>query len=202
MRAVLPRGATPAEITLATELAQERMELILGQRAALLARFGVAPILAGGTLRVEIANGHRFIAEAIEAFPGAIQSIALHKPTLEDVFMLVTKGDLLDQENKLARSGLQDFFQQVEVVNDKTREVYEKLLKKSSIEPSRFLMVGNSLRSDILPILELGGQAVYVPYQTTWVHEVAEIPPPGQPGFYQIEHLGMLPALLERLERS
>lgn len=63
-------------------------------------------------------------------------------------------------------------------------------------------MVGNSLRSDILPILALGGQAVYVPYDLTWQHEIAQPPPAGQPGFYQIEHLGQLPALLDDIAAS
>ena len=114
--------------------------------------------------------------------------------------MVITKGDLQDQQTKLARSGLGRHFQFFEVVNDKTREIYESLLKKQSIEPGRFLMVGNSLRSDILPILELGGQAVYIPYQITWLHESAEVPPQGTPGFHQLDHLGQLPNLLEQLE--
>ena len=63
-------------------------------------------------------------------------------------------------------------------------------------------MVGNSLRSDILPVLALGAWAVYIPYAMTWAHELAEPPPPGQPGYYEIEHLGQLPALLEGIDRS
>jgi putative hydrolase of the HAD superfamily len=63
-------------------------------------------------------------------------------------------------------------------------------------------MVGNSLRSDILPILDLGGVAVYIPYATTWAHEAAEPPPAGQPGYFQLDHLGMLPTLLEQLEHA
>jgi putative hydrolase of the HAD superfamily len=114
--------------------------------------------------------------------------------------MLVTKGDLLDQESKIARSGLGEYFQQIEVVSDKTSESYARLLKRHSILPERFLMVGNSLRSDILPVLELGASAVLIPYDLTWVHEQAEKPPEGQPGFYQVEHLGLLPGLLQRLE--
>ena len=114
--------------------------------------------------------------------------------------MLITKGDLLDQENKIARSGLGEYFAHVEVVSDKTRQSYARLLEKHSILPERFLMVGNSLRSDILPVIELGGRAVYIPHQVTWMHELAETPPDGQPGFHQLEHLGQLPALLEHLE--
>ena len=114
--------------------------------------------------------------------------------------MLITKGDLLDQESKIIRSGMGQYFQHVEVVSQKTRETYERVLKKYSVAPERFLMVGNSLKSDILPILELGGNAVHIPYETTWLHEVASPPAEGQAGYYPLEHMGQLPALLERLE--
>ena len=114
--------------------------------------------------------------------------------------MVITKGDLLDQETKIARSGLGSYFEHVEIVSEKTTESYARLFQQHGIAPERCLMVGNSLRSDILPILALGGHAVYVPYDLTWQHEVAQPPPPGQPGFYQIEHLGQLPALLEQIE--
>jgi len=116
--------------------------------------------------------------------------------------MLITKGDLLDQEAKVARSGLAQYFQDVEVVSNKTRETYERLLKRLSIDAHRFLMAGNSLRSDILPVLEAGGYAVYVPNDTTWQHEIVEPPKTGQPRYYQIENLGQLPALLDQLEHS
>jgi putative hydrolase of the HAD superfamily len=85
-------------------------------------------------------------------------------------------------------------------VSDKNQEIYATLLKRYSVKPERFLMVGNSLRSDILPVLALGGWAVYIPYPLTWAHETAEPPEPGQFRFYQLEHLGLLPALLEQLE--
>jgi putative hydrolase of the HAD superfamily len=114
--------------------------------------------------------------------------------------MLITKGDLRDQETKIARSGLARHFRHVEITSDKSRAGYEALLRRHAIAPERFLMVGNSLRSDILPVLELGATAVYVPFRLTWVHEVAEAPPDGQPGYYEIEHLGRLPGLLEDSE--
>jgi putative hydrolase of the HAD superfamily len=114
--------------------------------------------------------------------------------------MLITKGDLLDQEGKVARSGLAEFFRDIEVVSDKTSQRYARLFKNHALQPQHLLMVGDSLRSDILPVLELGGTAVYIPYLTTWQHEAAAAPLPGTPGFYQLEHLGQLPALLEWLE--
>jgi putative hydrolase of the HAD superfamily len=116
--------------------------------------------------------------------------------------MLITKGDLRDQETKIARSGLGSYFRLIEIVSDKSPESYKKLLRQHMISPERFLMVGNSLRSDILPVLALGASAVYVPYHLTWMHEVSDPPPGDRPGFYEIEHLGLLPDLIEKLERS
>ncbi len=85
--------------------------------------------------------------------------------------MLVTKGDLFDQESKLARSGLGDFFKDVEVVTEKSQATYEGIAAKRGIEPQEFLMVGDSLKSDILPVIDAGGRAIHVPYATVWVHE-------------------------------
>ena len=113
--------------------------------------------------------------------------------------MLITKGDLFDQETKLARSGLRPFFRHVEIVSDKTPERYADLLARYELDAARFLMVGNSLRSDILPVMALGGRAVYIPYHITWAHEQAPLPETDQRGYYELEHLGQLPALIERL---
>jgi putative hydrolase of the HAD superfamily len=118
------------------------------------------------------------------------------------LLMLLTKGDLFEQENKIARSGLKDYFCYIEIVSTKTVSVYKSLLDRHSISPKHFLMVGNSLRSDILPLLELGAYAVYVPNELTWQHENSEPPSAKQNGFYQLEHIGQLPALLEQIENS
>jgi putative hydrolase of the HAD superfamily len=116
--------------------------------------------------------------------------------------MLLTKGDLFEQENKIARSGLKDRFRYIEIVSTKTVFVYKTLLDKYSVNPKHFLMVGNSLRSDILPLLELGAYAVYIPHDQTWQHEHSDPPSKDQPGFYQLDHIGQLPDLLEEIENS
>jgi putative hydrolase of the HAD superfamily len=85
--------------------------------------------------------------------------------------VLLTKGDLLDQESKLARSGLGDAFAAVEIVSEKDARTYAAVMARQRVEPARFLMVGNSLRSDVLPALEAGGAAVHIPYHVTWQHE-------------------------------
>ncbi len=85
--------------------------------------------------------------------------------------ILVTKGDLLDQERKLNKSGLLDYFHHIEVVSDKKEENYLKLLTHLDIIPSEFLMVGNSLKSDVLPLINIGAHSMHVPFHTTWIHE-------------------------------
>jgi putative hydrolase of the HAD superfamily len=123
--------------------------------------------------------------------------------TLEELaqhydLMLITKGDLFEQENKIARSALRPYFKYIEVVGSKTSETYRAIMDKYAIQPSGFLMVGNSLRSDILPVLEAGGHAVYVPYENTWSHE--NVVETGEVMYYTVEYLGELPELLRRLE--
>jgi putative hydrolase of the HAD superfamily len=133
--------------------------------------------------------------ELLEQVSGTVPRLAAYYH-----LMVITKGDPLDQETKLARSGLVEFFRDIEVVSDKIPESYARLFKNHALDPRRVLMVGNSLRSDILPVLELGGYAVYVPYPGTWLHEAAKAPASGTPRYYQLEHLGQLPGLLEQLE--
>lgn len=116
--------------------------------------------------------------------------------------MVITKGEPQEQERKLQHSGLADFFREIVVVTDKTPLSYATLFKNRGLTAKRLVMVGNALRSDILPILLLGGYAVYVPFAGTWSHEAAEAPAPGSPRFYQIEHLGLLPDLLDKLETN
>jgi putative hydrolase of the HAD superfamily len=113
--------------------------------------------------------------------------------------MMITKGDLFDQEAKIARSGLRQYFRYIEIVSDKTRDDYVTLLAKYRLAPSRFLMVGNSLRSDILPVVALGGRAVYIPYHITWAHENVLPPEEDRQRYFELEHLGLLPALIEKL---
>jgi putative hydrolase of the HAD superfamily len=117
------------------------------------------------------------------------------------LLMIVTKGDLMDQERKIAASGLAGYFRYVEIVSDKNPETYTTLLRKHGLKPEGFLMVGNSMRSDILPVLEMGSWAVYVPHELTWAHERRPAPEENQ-RFYEIEHLGLLAELVAKIESS
>jgi len=116
--------------------------------------------------------------------------------------MLITKGDLLEQETKIARSGMAGHFAHVEIVSDKTVESYRNLLSDRGVATERFLMVGNSIRSDILPVLELGGQAAYVPYHVTWAHEVVTDTALLRRDYHELGDIRELPALLEGLQAS
>jgi putative hydrolase of the HAD superfamily len=115
--------------------------------------------------------------------------------------MIITKGDLRDQERKLRNSSLSSYFREVEIVSDKCEDVYLHLLAKYRVQPQSFLMVGNSLKSDILPVLRIGSSAVYIPYHITWQHERVELEDISRfKGYHEIEHIGLLPELLRTLE--
>jgi putative hydrolase of the HAD superfamily len=112
--------------------------------------------------------------------------------------VLVTKGDLFDQESKIARSGLAEMFDAIEIVSEKDPDTYRRVLARHGIAPERFLMVGNSVRSDILPVLEIGGQAVHVPYYITWAHEHVE---PPENGYQRIDSMAELTGIVHELGR-
>lgn len=116
-----------------------------------------------------IAIGHDLLQKPIELLPGVTETLE----QLKDHYRLVvaTKGDLLDQERKLKKSGLEDYFHHIEIMSDKNEKDYYKLLKHLDCPPDQFMMLGNSLRSDILPVLQIGGFGVHIPYHITWAHE-------------------------------
>lgn len=95
----------------------------------------------------------------------------LQQLKLKYKLVVATKGDLLDQEQKLKRSGLESYFHHIEVMSEKKEDDYKKLIKHLDIQPQEFLMIGNSLKSDVLPVLALGGHAIHIPFHTTWEHE-------------------------------
>jgi len=135
--------------------------------------------------------------ELLDGVCGAVEELARDFPLI-----LLTKGDLLHQETKLARSGLGHHFKGIEIVSEKDADVYRRVMARYDVRPDRFVMVGNSLRSDILPVLEAGGHAVYVPYEETWSHERVEPEQLSSVHFHEIAHIRDLPALLCRLGSS
>ncbi len=109
--------------------------------------------------------------------------------------IVATKGDLLDQEGKMKRSGIASCFHHIEVMSDKQEEHYVQLLKHLEVEPSRFLMIGNSMKSDIIPPLNLGARAIHVPFHTTWAHEEVDEEPVSD-RFIRVEGIREVTALL------
>jgi len=110
--------------------------------------------------------------------------------------IMVTKGDLLDQERKLNKSNIAQYFHHIEIVSDKKESDYIKLLERLSITPEHFLMVGNSLKSDVLPVINIGGYGVHIPHEMTWAHEKTEMEErPDR--FWKIEHISELRSILQ-----
>ena len=114
--------------------------------------------------------------------------------------ILITRGDLLDQESKLARSKLGEHFDKVEIVSDKNSFVYKNILNKYEIPSHRFLMVGNAMKSDILPVLEIGGWAVHIPNESDWVLEAAARPE-NDPRFHEISKMFELLPIIDQWEK-
>lgn len=110
--------------------------------------------------------------------------------------VLATKGDLMDQERKLQKSGLEKHFHHIEIMSDKKISDYQKLLRHLDCKPENFLMIGNSIKSDVLPVLELGGTAIHVPFHITWIHEEVSHTIEHS-NFYQVENIRKVADILE-----
>lgn len=140
-----------------------------------------------------LAAGREMLSHPVDTLPHARD--ALEALAGRYRIILVTKGDLFDQERKLAQSGLGDYFDAVEIVSDKKPATYERIFARHADGADRAMMVGNSLKSDVVPAIEAGGWGVFVPHPLTWVLEHVE-PPRDDPRFREIENLGELPDLV------
>ncbi|MDP4032111.1 MAG: HAD family hydrolase [Pseudorhodobacter sp.] len=149
-----------------------------------------------GVIAKIIAFGRDMLEHPIELLPHARKTVTALANDYR--VLLITKGDLLDQERKLAQSGLGDLFHGVEIVSDKTAAVYARIFARHGQGAERAMMVGNSLKSDVLPVIEAGGWGVHVPHGPSWALEHAE-PPLGQTRFHALADLAALPALVARL---
>jgi len=141
--------------------------------------------------------GREMLSHPIEVLPHVRETVE----TLAGAYrlVLITKGDLFDQERKLAGSGLGDLFDAVEIVSDKNAATYSRLFSRHGDGPAKSMMVGNSLKSDVVPAIEAGGWGVHVPHELTWVLEHVEAPL-AEPRFRQISDLGQLPTLVESIK--
>ena len=154
--------------------------------------------VTGTELQHVLDHGKQLLRFPIELLPHVPEVLAAARQ-LGAPLMLLTKGDLFDQESKLARSGLGDLFDHVEIVSEKNEATYQRVLARHGVAPAEFVMVGNSLKSDVLPVARLGGHAAYVPYYTTWVMErVAEHERAGVT-FFEASTLAEVPGWLQQL---
>ena len=148
---------------------------------------------AGPVVREILAAGREMLTHPIEPLPGVEAALGL----LADRYrlVLITKGDLLDQERKLAASGLGELFTAVEIVSEKTAATYATVFGRHGTGAASAAMIGNSLKSDVIPALEAGAFAAHIPYALTWAHEMAETPT-GHPRFVELGSIADVPAWL------
>lgn len=131
-------------------------------------------MISAGDIRQIVDLGKSLLDMPIELLPQVKETLEILKEKGNYKLVVATKGDLMDQENKLERSGLAPYFDHIEVMSDKTEKEYLRLLNILQIKPSEFLMIGNSLKSDIQPVLALGGYGVHIPFEVMWQHEVVD----------------------------
>jgi putative hydrolase of the HAD superfamily len=166
-----------------------------GVKGFTLSMIETAMDLTGGeapaaVVREILAAGRDMLGHPVEPLPGVDAALAALSERYR--LVLITKGDLLDQERKLAASGLGDLFAAVEIVSEKDRRTYERVFARHGTGAAEAVMAGNSVRSDVLPALDAGAFAVHVPYHITWAHEVAEAPVE-HPRFGLLDSLAALP---------
>ena len=141
---------------------------------------------AGAIARI-IELGKSLMSQPVQLIEGV--DAVIDRLSARYTLVVATKGDLVDQERKLAQSGLTDYFHHIEIMSDKREANYSRLLHHLDIGPERFTMIGNSVRSDIEPVLNLGGCAIHVPFHTTWQHEKTEGPKIENERFHQVEDI-------------
>ncbi len=146
---------------------------------------------------IELAK--HMLTEEIELFPNVLDVLARLASSYP--LMLITKGDLLHQTSKLERSGLRDCFRFVEVVSHKTTKAYSSILSRHGVDPNRFLMIGNALRSDVLPVVDAGGWAAHIPASLSWSHEHAELPPHARGRYFEVTAFEQVVEVIERLAK-
>ncbi len=172
---LMPQHSTEREL-LSTEI--KNLSLYgYGIKGFILSMIETAIVSSGKTISIDVIEkileyGKQLLNRSIELLDG-VEEVLL---ALKDKYRLVvaTKGDLLDQERKLKNSGIEHHFHHIEIMSDKGENDYLKLIKHLDIKPEEFLMIGNSIKSDVLPVININGNTIHVPYHTTWAHEQVE----------------------------
>ncbi|QNQ10356.1 HAD family hydrolase [Sphingomonas alpina] len=175
-----------------------------GAKSFTLSMIEAAIELAGDQLPIDAISrilqvGRALLAHPVELLPGIEET--LDALVARGRLVLVTKGDLLHQEVKLAASGLGDRFAGIEIVSDKTRDTFDRVFARYGVAPNEAVMAGDSMRSDILPALDAGAHAAFVPQALAWSHERAE-PPTLDARYRQLDSLAALPAWIDELNRA
>ena len=170
-----------------------------GVKGFVLSMVEMAIELSNGTVSNKVISkildiGKDMINKDVELLDGVEE--VLKKLSNKYKLIVATKGDLLDQERKLEKSGLLDYFHHIEVLSDKKEANYSKLLNHLDINPTEFLMVGNSLKSDILPLINIKSKAIHVPFHTTWAHEEVNVNKNQSEQYHTVNSLLELPELL------
>jgi putative hydrolase of the HAD superfamily len=137
--------------------------------------------------------GRAMLEHPVEPLPGVAETLEALKGRYR--LVMITKGDLLNQEQKLARSGLGDRFDAIEIVSEKDADTYRRIVARQDVPAEQTVMIGNSLKSDVLPALEAGLWGIHIPYHITWAHERAE-PPLDDPRFAKLETIREVPGWL------
>lgn len=153
--------------------------------------------IPAGDLAVILGWGKRMLMEPTELLDGVEETLRNLGGRYD--LLLITKGDLFDQEGKLARSGLGDMFLGVEILSEKNIDSYRGVFQRRGIKPEDFVMVGNSLRSDVVPVVALGGHAVHIPYHVTWQHEHVPEEQLPEKGWRRISSIRELPAVVDEI---
>jgi putative hydrolase of the HAD superfamily len=169
-----------------------------GIKSFILSMIEAAIDISGKTIGLEVIEriityGKEMLHKPIELIDGVEEVLQQLNGSYR--LVMATKGDLLDQERKLIKSGLEKHFHHIEILSDKKVSNYQKLINHLDVSASEFLMIGNSLKSDVLPVLELGGYGCHVPFHTTWQHEQIEYSI-NHPCFRQLENIRDLLQLL------
>lgn len=148
-------------------------------------------------VREILAAGREMLGHPVETLPGVDEVVA----DLAERYrlVLITKGDLMDQERKLAASGLGDLFAAIEIVSEKDRGTYERVFARHGTGPAEAVMAGNSMKSDVLPAIEAGSFGVHIPYHVTWAHELADAPE-GHPRYVSLSRIDELPDWIRAIE--
>ena len=150
-------------------------------------------------VREILAAGREMLVHPVETLPGVDETLAELAETYR--LVLVTKGDLMDQERKLAASGLGELFAAVEIVSEKDRSTYDRVFARHGSGAAEAVMAGNSMKSDVLPAIEAGAWAAHIPYHITWAHELADAPE-GNARYVSLSRIAELPAWIAAIDQK